>query len=102
MAIWKKEAFVAMPIFLFVKKVMTKLGNQSGSKKPNSIRNVKRAIEVEAKRLIDILETGGTIIQQTRSFDANNGTTTAIRDKEDADDYRYFAEPDLNSFSFAG
>ena len=80
------------------KKGDTKLGTRVEVKNLNSIRNVKRAIEVEAKRLIDILETGGTIIQQTRSFDANNGTTTAIRDKEDADDYRYFAEPDLTPF----
>src|SRR5439155_14287202 len=52
----------------------------------------------EAKRLIDILENGGTITQQTRSFDANNETSFAIRDKEDADDYRYFPEPDLTPF----
>ncbi len=80
------------------KKGDTKLGTRVEVKNLNSIRNVKKAIEVEAKRLIDILETGGTIIQQTRSFDAGNGTTTAIRDKEDADDYRYFAEPDLTPF----
>ena len=80
------------------KKGDTKLGTRVEVKNLNSIRNVKRAIEVEAKRLIDILENGGTIIQQTRSFDANNGTTVAIRDKEDADDYRYFAEPDLTPF----
>lgn len=64
----------------------------------NSIRNVKRAIDVEANRLIEIIEAGGTIQQQTRSFDANAGTTQAIRDKEDADDYRYFPEPDLTPF----
>ncbi len=80
------------------KKGDTRLGTKVEVKNLNSIRNVKRAIEVEANRLIDILETGGTIKQQTRSFDANNGTTFAIRDKEDADDYRYFAEPDLTPF----
>ena len=80
------------------KKGDEKLGTRVEVKNLNSIRNVKRAIEVEAKRLIDIVESGGTIIQQTRSFDANNGTTTAIRDKEDADDYRYFVEPDLTPF----
>ncbi|MFZ1328172.1 MAG: Asp-tRNA(Asn)/Glu-tRNA(Gln) amidotransferase subunit GatB, partial [Chitinophagaceae bacterium] len=80
------------------KKGDTKLGTKVEVKNLNSIRNVKRAIEVEAKRLVDILESGGTITQQTRSFDANNGTTFAIRDKEDADDYRYFAEPDLTPF----
>lgn len=74
------------------------LGTRVEVKNLNSIRNVKRAIEVEAQRLIEMLESGQTIKQQTRSFDANNGTTVAIRDKEDADDYRYFAEPDLTPF----
>ena len=80
------------------KKGDPKLGTKVEVKNLNSSRNVKRAIEIEAARLIDTLEIGGTIIQQTRSFDANNGTTFAIRDKEDADDYRYFAEPDLTPF----
>lgn len=76
-----------------------KLGTKVEVKNLNSIRNVKRAIEIESARLIDIIESGGEIKQQTRSFDANNGTTFSIRDKEDADDYRYFAEPDLTPFS---
>ena len=80
------------------KKGDLKLGTRVEVKNLNSIRNVKKAIEVEAERLIEILEAGGTITQQTRSFDANKGTTTSIRDKEDADDYRYFAEPDLTPF----
>jgi len=82
-----------------VRKIGDKqLGTKVEVKNLNSIRNVKRAIELEAKRLVEILEAGGVIHQQTRSFDANNGTTFAIRDKEDADDYRYFAEPDLTPF----
>lgn len=80
------------------KKGVTKLGTRVEVKNLNSIRNVKRAIDFEAQRLIDLLENGETIVQQTRSFDANNGTTFAIRDKEDADDYRYFADPDLTPF----
>jgi len=80
------------------KKGDPKLGTRCEVKNLNSIRNVKRAIESEAKRLIDLIANGEKIIQQTRSFDANNGTTFAIRDKEDADDYRYFAEPDLTPF----
>ena len=80
------------------KKGDTKLGTRVEVKNLNSIRNVKRAIEFESQRLIEMLENGETIIQQTRSFDANNGTTFAIRDKEDADDYRYFADPDLTPF----
>ncbi len=80
------------------KKGEKELGTKVEVKNLNSIRNVKRAIETEANRLIELLEKGETIIQQTRSFDANKGTTFAIRDKEDADDYRYFAEPDLTPF----
>lgn len=80
------------------KKGDTQLGTRVEVKNLNSIRNVKRAIDTEAKRLIDILKQEGTIVQQTRSFDANTGTTFAIRDKEDADDYRYFPEPDLSPF----
>ena len=73
----------------------TRLGTRVEVKNLNSIRNVKKAIEVESKRLIALLENGETILQQTRSFDADNGTTFALRSKEEADDYRYFPEPDL-------
>jgi len=75
-----------------------KLGTKVEVKNLNSIRNVKIAIEHEAGRLISLLENGETIQQQTRSFDAAKGTTFAIRDKEDAEDYRYFPEPDLTPF----
>jgi aspartyl-tRNA(Asn)/glutamyl-tRNA(Gln) amidotransferase subunit B len=81
------------------KKGDTKLGTRVEVKNLNSIRHVKRAIDFEAQRLIGLLEKGETIIQQTRSFDASDGTTFAIRDKEDADDYRYFADPDLTPFN---
>jgi aspartyl-tRNA(Asn)/glutamyl-tRNA(Gln) amidotransferase subunit B len=76
----------------------TKLGTRVEVKNLNSIRNIKKAIEYEIDRLIQITETGGTILQQTRSFDANNDTTFPIRDKEDANDYRYFPDPDLAPF----
>ncbi|MBI1782847.1 MAG: Asp-tRNA(Asn)/Glu-tRNA(Gln) amidotransferase subunit GatB [Sphingobacteriales bacterium] len=76
----------------------TKLGTKVEVKNLNSIRNVKRAIDHEIKRMIEEVENGGTIIQQTRSFDANNGTTFALRTKEEANDYRYFADPDLTPF----
>ena len=75
-----------------------KLGTRVEVKNLNSIRNVKKAIEFEIARLIEILESGGTITQQTRSFDASNDTTFAIRDKEEANDYRYFPDPDLAPF----
>jgi len=76
----------------------TKLGTKVEVKNLNSIRNVKKAIEYEIERMIEVVENGGTIIQQTRSFDATNDTTFAIRDKEEANDYRYFPEPDLPPF----
>ncbi len=75
-----------------------KLGTRVEVKNLNSIRNVKRAIEVEVQRLIAIVESNGTIIQETRSYDADNNTTFSLRNKEEADDYRYFPEPDLTPF----
>ncbi len=76
----------------------TALGTRVEVKNINSIRNVKRAIENEIQRLIDITESGGTIVQETRGFDADKGTSYSMRSKEAADDYRYFPEPDLAPF----
>jgi aspartyl-tRNA(Asn)/glutamyl-tRNA(Gln) amidotransferase subunit B len=76
----------------------TKLGTKVEVKNVNSIRNVKRAIDAEIKRMIELVEGGGTVTQQTRSYDVNTDKTVGIRDKEDANDYRYFADPDLNPF----
>ncbi len=76
----------------------TKLGTRVEVKNLNSIRNVKRAIDVEVNRLIEIVESGEKVLQQTRSYDAGNNTTFALRSKEEADDYRYFADPDLTPF----
>jgi len=81
------------------KKGETKLGTKAEVKNLNSIRNVKRAIEFEGKRMIEMLEQDVEITQQTRGFDADSGITFLIRDKEDADDYRYFPDPDLAKFS---
>ncbi|MCP6756294.1 hypothetical protein NL533_32205, partial [Klebsiella pneumoniae] len=64
----------------------------------NSSRNVKRAIEIEADRLASLKENDQPIIQETRSFDAVKDITFSLRTKEDADDYRYFPEPDLSPF----
>ncbi len=75
-----------------------KLGTRVEVKNLNSIRNVKRAIDAEVERLINLTEKGEAIVQQTRSFDADKGTTFALRNKEEADDYRYFPEPDLPPF----
>jgi aspartyl-tRNA(Asn)/glutamyl-tRNA(Gln) amidotransferase subunit B len=74
------------------------LGTKVEVKNLNSIRNVKRAVEGEIKRQITLVETGGVIVQETRSFDAGNGTSFSMRSKEEANDYRYFPEPDLSPF----
>jgi len=71
------------------------LGTRCEVKNMNSFRNVVRAIEFEAARQVEILETGGTIHMETRSFDAGKGATLGMRSKELAHDYRYFPEPDL-------
>lgn len=78
------------------KKGQTKLGTKVEIKNLNSIKHLKKAIEFESERLISLLEKGEQVVQQTRSFDASTGTTDAMRTKENADDYRYFDDPDLS------
>ncbi|RAU83236.1 Asp-tRNA(Asn)/Glu-tRNA(Gln) amidotransferase subunit GatB [Pontibacter arcticus] len=70
-------------------------GTKVEVKNMNSFRNVQRAIEHEIERQIMELENGNVIDSETRNFDANTGTTTAMRSKETLNDYRYFPEPDL-------
>ena len=72
-----------------------KFGTKVEVKNMNSSRNVKRAIEFEIERQINILEKGKEVTHETRSFNAANNTTIAMRHKEEANDYRYFPEPDL-------
>lgn len=76
------------------------LGTRVEVKNLNSIKHLKHAVEIEIQRLTDILERGETILQETRSYDADAGITFSIRTKEDAEDYRYFPEPDLAPFLF--
>jgi aspartyl-tRNA(Asn)/glutamyl-tRNA(Gln) amidotransferase subunit B len=73
----------------------TRLGTKVEVKNVNSFRNVARAIEHEISRQIAQLDSGGRVVQETRSFDADTGTTRLMRSKEEAHDYRYFPEPDL-------
>ena len=70
-------------------------GTRCEIKNVNSVRFVQQAIEYEAQRQVDILEDGGKIVQETRLFDSNKGTTRSMRSKEDSHDYRYFPDPDL-------
>jgi aspartyl-tRNA(Asn)/glutamyl-tRNA(Gln) amidotransferase subunit B len=73
----------------------SRLGTKAEIKNLNSFRNVGRAIEHEIGRQIELIESGGRVAQETRSFDAERGTTRLLRSKEEAHDYRYFPEPDL-------
>ena len=70
-------------------------GTRCEIKNVNSVRSVGRAIEYEAQRQVAMLEAGESIRQETRHWDENDGRTHMLRSKEDADDYRYFQEPDL-------
>lgn len=79
----------------------SKLGTKVEVKNLNSIRHVKKAIEFEIHRMTELLLQGKSIQQQTRSFDAANDTTFALRDKEEANDYRYFPDPDLAPFTIS-
>jgi aspartyl-tRNA(Asn)/glutamyl-tRNA(Gln) amidotransferase subunit B len=76
-------------------KGSTTLGTRVEVKNVNSIRFIKKAIECEIERLTQMLQQGKTIVQETRGFNANDGSTYSLREKEDAHDYRYMPEPDL-------
>ena len=78
-----------------VRRPGDEFGTRCEIKNLNSVRSVGRAIDYEAKRQIAMLEAGETIRQETRHWDENDGHTHTLRSKEDADDYRYFQEPDL-------
>src|SRR5687767_9759910 len=73
----------------------TKLGTKTEVKNINSFRYLEKALEFEIARQVSIVEGGGTIVQETRLWDASSRETFSMRSKEDAHDYRYFPEPDL-------
>jgi aspartyl-tRNA(Asn)/glutamyl-tRNA(Gln) amidotransferase subunit B len=77
-----------------------KLGTRVEVKNLNSIKHLRHAVDLEIERLIQMSLSGETIVQETRSYDADRNITFAIRTKEDAEDYRYFPEPDLAPFQF--
>ncbi len=78
-----------------VRRPGDEFGTRCEIKNVNSVRSVGRAIEYEAQRQVGMLEAGETIRQETRHWDETDGRTHTLRSKEDADDYRYFQEPDL-------
>ena len=83
-----------------VRKPGTPLGTRCEIKNVNSVRFLHKAIEFEAMRQVEILESGGKIDQETRLFDSSKGETRTMRSKEDAMDYRYFPDPDLLPLEF--
>ena len=72
-----------------------KLGTRTELKNLNSFRFVEKAIEIEIERQIDVIEDGGEIVQETRLYDSEKNETRSMRGKEEANDYRYFPDPDL-------
>jgi len=89
------EGSMRCDVNVSVRKPGDPLGTRCEIKNVNSIRYVQQAIEVEARRQIEILEEGGTIKQETRLYDPSKGETRSMRSKEQAHDYRYFPDPDL-------
>jgi len=77
------------------KKGSEKFGTRAEIKNLNSFRFVEKAINYEVERQIDILESGGKVVQETRLYDPDKGETRSMRSKEEANDYRYFPDPDL-------
>ena len=90
-----EEGSMRADVNVSVRKPGEELGTRTETKNVNSVRFVMQAIEHEAQRQVDVLESGGKIVQETRLFNPDTGTTRSMRSKEDAHDYRYFPDPDL-------
>ena len=90
-----EEGSMRADVNVSVRKAGEPLGTRTETKNVNSVRFVMQAIEHEANRQVDVLESGGKIVQETRLFDPDKGETRSMRSKEDAHDYRYFPDPDL-------
>jgi len=90
-----QEGSMRADINLSVRRPGEELGTRTETKNMNSFKAIGRAIEYEINRQIDIIEDGGKIVQETRRFDDEKGTSSGMRSKENAQDYRYFPEPDL-------
>jgi len=90
-----EEGSMRADVNVSVRKAGDPLGTRTETKNVNSVRFVMQAIEHEANRQVDVLESGGKIVQETRLFDPDKGETRSMRSKEDAHDYRYFPDPDL-------
>src|SRR3990170_2245630 len=90
-----EEGSMRADVNVSVRKPGEELGTRTETKNVNSVRFVMSVIEHEAKRQVEVLESGGEIVQETRLYDPDKGVTRSLRSKEDAHDYRYFPDPDL-------
>ena len=91
-----EEGSMRADVNVSVRKVGdSELGTRTETKNVNSVRFVMQVVEYEANRQVEVLESGGSVDQETRLFDPGTGTTRTMRSKEDAHDYRYFPDPDL-------
>ncbi|HSZ11486.1 MAG TPA: Asp-tRNA(Asn)/Glu-tRNA(Gln) amidotransferase subunit GatB [Rhizomicrobium sp.] len=94
------EGSMRADVNVSVRKPGGPLGTRCEIKNVNSMRFITQAVDYEARRQVDILETGGTIKQETRLYDSRVGETRSMRSKEEAHDYRYFPDPDLLPLTF--
>ncbi len=94
------EGSMRADVNVSVRKSGAEFGTRTETKNVNSVRFIMQTVEVEARRQVDLIEAGGTVVQETRLFDPATGTTRSMRSKEDAHDYRYFPDPDLLPVEF--
>ncbi|HVF83533.1 MAG TPA: Asp-tRNA(Asn)/Glu-tRNA(Gln) amidotransferase subunit GatB [Sphingomicrobium sp.] len=90
-----EEGSMRADVNVSVRKPGEAFGTRTETKNVNSVRFVQAVIEHEARRQIELIEEGGTVVQETRLWDPDKGETRTLRSKEDAHDYRYFPDPDL-------
>jgi aspartyl-tRNA(Asn)/glutamyl-tRNA(Gln) amidotransferase subunit B len=90
-----EEGSMRADVNVSVRKPGDEFGTRTETKNVNSVRFVMAVVEHEAKRQVEVLEGGGTIVQETRLYDPDKNVTRSLRSKEDAHDYRYFPDPDL-------
>ena len=90
-----EEGSMRADVNVSVRKPGGAFGTRTETKNVNSVRFVMAVVEQEARRQVDVLESGGTIVQETRLYDPDRNETRPMRSKEDAHDYRYFPDPDL-------
>jgi aspartyl-tRNA(Asn)/glutamyl-tRNA(Gln) amidotransferase subunit B len=90
-----EEGSMRADVNVSVRKPGEELGTRTETKNVNSVRFVMAVVEHEAKRQVELIESGGAVPQETRLYDPDKGVTRSLRSKEDAHDYRYFPDPDL-------